>query len=85
MVTQTTQTLPPPFITSLGEDFAATLTGKPGFDISTKPFAADPSVFLGPQFVAPQDELTKQAVTLAGGLGDFQPFLQQAKDLTGIA
>ena len=85
MATQTTQTLPPPFITALGEDFAATLQGKPGFDISTKPFAADPSVFLGPQFVAPQDELTKQAVTLAGGLGDFQPFLQQAQDLTGIA
>ena len=85
MATQTTQTLPPPFITALGEDFAATLQGKPGFDISTKPFAADPSEFLGPQFVAPQDQLTKDAVTLAGGLGDFKPFLEQAQDLTGIA
>ena len=48
MVTQTTQTLPPPFITTLGENFSAALTGatdaqgQPIFDVSTAPFAAGP-------------------------------------------
>ena len=91
MVTQTTQTLPPPFITTLGENFSAALTGatdaqgQPIFDIQSALFAADPSTYLGPEFVAQQDPLTGQAVTLAGGLGGYQQFLDQAKNLTGIA
>ena len=91
MVTQTTTTLPPPFITGLGENFSAALTGatdasgKPIFDIGTAPFAADPSTYLGPQFVAGQDQFTTDAQALAPGLGGYEPFLQQAKDLTGIA
>ena len=83
MVTQTTQTLPPPFITAIGEDFSSFLTGKK--PIEQFSFYTDPSSYLGPEFVAPQDPLTGQAVAAASGLGGFQPFLEQAQNLTGIA
>ena len=74
MVTQTTQTLPPPFITAIGEDFSSFLTGKK--PIQQFPFFTDPSSYLGPEFVAPQDALTGQAIAAASGLGGFQPFLE---------
>ena len=40
---------------------------------------------MGPQFVAGPGALTTQAEGLASGLGGFQPFLQQAQQLTGPA
>ena len=83
MVTQTQQTLPPPFITAIGEDFSSFLTGKK--PIQQFPFFTDPSSYLGPEFVAPQDPLTGQAISAASGLGGFQPFLDQAQTLTGLA
>ena len=86
MATTTQQTLPPPFITALGEDFSSAITGRPGgFDPQTAPWASDPSQYLGPQFVAGQDQFTKDAQGLAPGLGGYEQFLTQSKDLTGLA
>jgi hypothetical protein len=42
---------------------------------------ADLTKVFGPQFVAGQGALTQDAITKAGGLGSFQPFLQTASAL----
>jgi hypothetical protein len=80
---QKTQQLPPEYVSTLGENFAQFFTG--GLNINTSPFYVDPSKFTGDSFVAPQDTLTTDAQALAGGLGDYQKFLDQSKDITGIA
>jgi len=45
--------------------------------------AADLSKVYGPQFQAGLGQLTQDAISAAGGLGSFQPFLQTASALTG--
>jgi len=80
---QKTQQLPPEYVSTLGENFAQFFTGQ--MPISGSPFYVDPSKFTGDQFVAGQDQLTKDAQTLAGGLADYKPFLQASEDITGIA
>jgi len=45
--------------------------------------AADLSQILGPQFVAGMSPLQQQAVSQAGGLGAYQPYLTTAAGLTG--
>ena len=80
---QKTQQLPPEYVSILGENFAQFFTG--GQNIDTSPFFVDPKEFTGQDFVAGQDQLTKDAQTLAGGLADYKPFLQESKDITGIA
>ena len=80
---QKTQQLPPEYVSTLGENFAQFFTG--GLNINTSPFYVDPSKFTGDSFVAPQDTLTTDAQALVGGLGDYQKFLDQSKDITGIA
>ena len=80
---QKTQQLPPEYVSTLGENFAQFFTGQQ--PIAASPFYVDPSKFTGDAFVAGQDQLTKDAQTLAGGLGDYQKFLDQSKDITGIA
>ena len=78
MAVQQTQTLPPPYVTAPGEQFGQFLLGtKP---ITDSPFYVDPSSFTGEQFVAGQDQLTKDAQALASGLGSYQPYLQRAED-----
>jgi len=78
MAVQQTQTLPPPYVTAPGEQFGQFLLGtKP---ITDSPFYVDPSSFTGEQFVAGQDQLTKDAQALASGLGSYQPYLQKAED-----
>ena len=68
-----TRTIPAPFIEALGKTYGEELTsaigGLKGLDVSR---------IYGPQFVAPASALTQQAEGLAGGLGAYQPFLQQA-------
>ena len=44
---------------------------------------ADLSKVLGPQFVAGLDPLTQQAMSKAGGLGAYEPYLQTAAGLSG--
>ena len=44
---------------------------------------ADLSKILGPQFVAGMDPLTQQAMSKAGGLGAYEPYLQTAAGLSG--
>ena len=44
---------------------------------------ADLSKSLGPQFIAGLDPLQQQAIGQAGGLGAYEPFLQQASALRG--
>ena len=77
---QKTQQLPPEYVSTLGENFAQFFTGQ--MPISGSPFYVDPSKFTGDQFVAGQDQLTKDAQTLAGGLADYKPFLQASEDIT---
>ena len=80
---QKTQQLPPEYVSILGENFAQFFTGQQ--PIAGSPFYVDPKSFTGDTFVAPQDTLTTDAQALAGGLGDYQKFLDQSKDITGIA
>ena len=56
MAVTTQQTLPPPFITAIGEDFSSYLQGTT--PITSSPFYTDPSGFMGEEFVAGQDALT---------------------------
>ena len=44
---------------------------------------ADLSKTLGPQFIAGLDPLQQQAIGQAGGLGAYEPYLQQASALRG--
>jgi len=69
---------PAEFIEALGKTYADELTKTVGGlkDI-------DVSKLYGPQFVAPESQLTTQARGMASGLGAFQPFLQRAEAVTG--
>src|SRR6056300_1199629 len=44
---------------------------------------ADLSTILGPQFEAGMDPLTQEAMSKAGGLGAYEPYLQTAAGLSG--
>ena len=79
MTTQVTQTLPPAYVTGIGEQFSQYLQGTQ--DINTSPFYVDPSSFTGDQFVAGQDQMTTDAQALAGGLGGYQSYLDSANAL----
>jgi len=71
--TSITQTLPNPYLqgayTALGERLLPLLATSAGINYST---------FMGDKFVAGQNQLQQQAAGLAGGLGSYQPYLQQA-------
>ena len=84
MAITTTQNMPPPFITHLGEDFTDYFKGTT--PITDSPFNVDTSTFTGDQFVAGQDALTSQAQGLSGGLGGYQQYLDDAQGFqTGAA
>ena len=77
----TTRTELPEFLEAAAKPFLTELTTAVG---GLK--GADLSKVFGPQFVAGQDPLSKQAVQIATGtqgLGSFQPFLQTAAARTG--
>ena len=71
--TSITQTLPNPYLqgayTALGERLLPLLSTSAGINYAS---------FMGPEFVAGQNQLQQQAAGLAGGLGSYQPYLQQA-------
>jgi len=71
--TSITQTLPNPYLqgayTALGERLLPLLSTSAGIDYGS---------FMGSQFVAGQNPLQQQAAGLAGGLGSYQPYLNQA-------
>ena len=75
-VTQVTQ--PAPFIEAAGKTYLTELQKAIG---GYK--AADLAQTMGPQFVAGLSPLQQQAISQAGGLGAYQPYLQQATALTG--
>jgi hypothetical protein len=75
-VTQITQ--PAPFIEAAGKTYLTELQKAIG---GYK--AADLAQTMGPQFVAGLSPLQQQAISQAGGLGAYQPYLQQATALTG--
>ena len=75
-ITQITQ--PPEFIEAAGKTYLTDLQQAIG---GYK--AADLSQTLGPQFVAGMSPLQQQAISQAGGLGAYEPYLQQAAGLTG--
>jgi hypothetical protein len=71
--TSITQTLPNPYLqgayTALGERLLPLLSTSAGINYGS---------FMGDQFVAGQNQLQQQAAGLAGGLGSYQPYLDQA-------
>ena len=71
--TSITQNLPNPYLqgayTALGERLLPLLSTSAGIDYSS---------FMGDKFVAGQNQLQQQASGLAGGLGSYQPYLDQA-------
>jgi hypothetical protein len=71
--TSITQTLPNPYLqgayTALGERLLPLLATSAGINYGS---------FMGNQFVAGQNQLQQQAAGLAGGLGSYQPYLNQA-------
>jgi hypothetical protein len=69
---------PPEFIEAAGKTYLTDLQQAIG---GYK--AADLSQTLGPQFVAGMSPLQQQAVAQAGGLGSYEPYLQQASAITG--
>ena len=79
MAVQETRVLPPEFIEAAGKTFLGDLsTAVGGFK------AADLSKIFGPQFVAGQDQLQKDAQQLAiSGIGGYKPFLDAAAASTG--
>ena len=70
---QQTQVLPAPFIQAAAETYlpqlAEAVGGIKGLDVSK---------LYGPQYVAGASPLQQQAEQLSGGLGAYQPYLQQA-------
>ena len=72
------QVLPAPFIEAAGktylDDLQKAIGGFKGADLST---------IYGPGFVAPEQQLTKDARALATGLGGFEPYLTDAAALRG--
>jgi len=77
---QEVRQLPAPFIEALGKTYANELTKTVG---GLKKI--DLRKLYGPKFVAGPGALTKQAEQLAGGLGSYAPYLQQAGQLAGTA
>jgi hypothetical protein len=75
-VTQITQ--PAPFIEAAGKTYLTELQKAIG-----EYKGADLAKTMGPQFVAGLSPLQQQAISQAGGLGAYQPYLQQATALTG--
>jgi len=75
-ITQITQ--PPEFIEAAAKPFITQLQKVTG-NLSQ----ADLSQVYGPQYVAGLGALTQQAIGQAGGLGAYEPYLQQAAALTG--
>jgi len=74
MSVQETRILPSPFIEAAGKTFLSDLAGAAG-----QYKGADLSKVFGPQFVAGQDALQKQAEALAqSGIGAYKPYLQTA-------
>ena len=76
VVTQVTK--PAPFIEAAGKTYLTDLQKGIG---AYK--GADLSKTLGPQFIAGLDPLQQQAIGKAGGLGAYEPYLQQASALRG--
>ena len=75
--------LPPEFIEAAGKTFLEDLSKATGQFKD-----ADLSKIFGPQFVAGQDPLQSQAISVAtaqDGLGSFRPFLQTAATQAGEA
>jgi len=75
-ITQITQ--PPEFIEAAGKTYLTDLQKAVG---GYK--AADLSQILGPQFVAGMSPLQQQAISQAGGLGAYEPYLTEAAALRG--
>ena len=75
-ITQITQ--PPEFIEAAAKPYITQLQQVTG---GLK--EADLSKIYGPQFTAGLGALTQQAIGKAGGLGAYEPYLQQAAALTG--
>ena len=75
---QSVRQLPPEFIEAAGKTYLSDLQKAVG-DFKT----TDLGNIMGRQFVAGPGALTTQAEGLASGLGGFEPFLQQAQNLTG--
>jgi hypothetical protein len=75
-ITQITQ--PPEFIEAAGKTYLTDLQKAVG---GYK--AADLSQTLGPQFVAGMSPLQQQAISQAGGLGAYEPYLTEAAALRG--
>jgi hypothetical protein len=79
MAVQQTQVLPAPFIEAAGKTYLDDLQKAVG-QFKT----ADLSTAFGPQFVAGQDQLQKDAQQLAvSGIGGYQPFLTAAAASAG--
>ena len=79
MAVTETRVLPPAFIEAAGKTFLGDLSSAAG-----KFKSADLSKVFGPQFVAGQDQLQKDAQALAqAGIGAYKPFLQSAAALAG--
>jgi len=75
-ITQITQ--PPEFIEAAAKPYITELQQAVG-GLKT----ADLSKVMGPQFTAGLGSLTQDAISKAGGLGSYAPFLQAAAGLTG--
>ena len=75
-VTQITR--PAPFIEAAAAPYITDLTKAIG-----QYKAADLSQTMGPQFVAGLSPLQQEAISKAGGLGTYQPYLQTAAGLAG--
>ena len=72
------QVLPAPFIEAAAKPYLEKIQ-----EVYGKP--VDVSQFMGQQFVAGPGALQTQAEGLAGGLGQYQPYLQSAGRLAGLA
>ena len=88
MATTTTQVLPPGYVDQLGASFANYTTGVS--NIQDSPYYVDPSSYLlnpdgTPKFVAGQDQMTTDAQDLAGGLGGYQDYLDNANNINTAA
>src|SRR6056300_654522 len=75
-ITQVTQ--PPEFIEAAAKPYLTELQQAVG-DFKQQ----DLSKIMGPQFVAGLSPLQKQAISKAGGLGAYEPYLQTAAGLSG--
>src|SRR5210317_555678 len=74
----TQRTAPAEFIEAAGKTYLTDLQKAIG---GLK--AADLSTILGPQFIAGLDPLQQQAISKAGGLGAYEPYLKKAEGFSG--